>query len=65
MGAESSLCNMKNPYIKPVMLQVELGTEQMVAESQVEIKRGLDATQQNDVNGSFRTKQRNVWDQQW
>jgi len=56
---------MKNPYIKPVMLQVELGTEQMVAESQVEIKRGLDATQQNDVNGSFRTKQRNVWDQQW
>ena len=47
------------------MLQVELGTEQMVAESQVEIKGSLDATQQNNVNTSYRTKQRNVWDQQW
>ena len=47
------------------MLQVELGTEQMVAESQVSINRNLNSTQQNDVNNSFRTKQRNVWDQQW
>lgn len=57
---------MKNPYIKPVMLQVELGTEQMVAESQVRIQDLTgDAVKQNDVNTSYRTKQRNVWDQQW
>ena len=65
MGAGSDN-NMKNPYIKPVMLQVELGTEQMVAESQVRIyKTGDTNFNQNDVNTSYRTKQRNVWDQQW
>ncbi len=48
------------------MLQVELGTEQMVAESQVRIQNLTgDVEKQNDVNTSYRTKQRNVWDQQW
>ena len=48
------------------MLQVELGTEQMVAESQVRIQDLTgDAAKQNEVNTSYRTKQRNVWDQQW
>jgi len=57
---------MKKTYIQPVMLQVELGTEQMVAESQVRIQDLTgDAAKQNEVNTSYRTKQRNVWDQQW
>ena len=47
------------------MLQVELGTEQMVAESTVSIKSDLDATQQNGVNTSSRVRHKNVWDDEW
>ena len=47
------------------MLQVELGTEQIIADSTVQLKKSLTTDEQNAVNNSYRTKQRNVWDQQW
>ena len=47
------------------MLQVELGTEQIIADSTVQLKKSLTTDEQNAVNTASRVRHKNVWDQQW
>ena len=56
---------MKKTYIQPVMLQVELGTEQIIADSTVQLKKSLMTDEQNAVNTSSRVRHKNVWDDEW